>query len=62
MKYKAGDLIKVIDENIVFELIGWSLNNKIIPDGWLVSKERESYNPDLCEPYKGAKSVFEKEE
>ena len=60
-KFKVGDLVKVKGENIVFEVYSMTQGGKHVPDGWLIGIDCGYHNPDMCELYKGAISVFERE-
>ena len=69
--FNIGDMLKVKGENFVFKIDhfasglefpdseGWVTT---IPKGWPVSPDGWSHNPDMCEMYTGAISVFERDE
>ena len=56
---KIGDrMIITTSENRVFVISAFSLNSKIIPDGWPIDESGSAINPKYCRPYTGATSVF----
>lgn len=67
-EFKIGDMVKVKGENNVFvvssiasglqyaAMQGYST----IPVGWLLNSRGGSIDPDKCELYKGATSVFDR--
>ena len=66
-EFKVGDLVKVKGENIVFPIQRFSDGLEFpdseewvtrIPEDWLISTNGSAFNPDKCELYKGAVSVF----
>lgn len=58
-EFKVGDLVKVKGDNIVFLTASLSKGLKITPDGWPIDIFGTARNPDMCELYEGATSVFE---
>jgi len=59
--FKIGDMVKVKGENIVFPILEFTRGSHAVPDGWLQTNNFECYNPDKCELYNGAVSVFERD-
>jgi hypothetical protein len=56
---EIGEYAKVINENRVFKVIGYTKDMKAIPGGWLVDEDECCVNPKYCEKYQGATSCLE---
>lgn len=57
-KLKIGTNVKIIGENRVFVLSGFTYGRKVIPDGWYIDEDGFCVNPKFCEEYNGATSVL----
>jgi len=59
MEFKLGDYAKIIGENRVFKVCGFTGKGSIvIPEGWLVDQDGFSINPKFCVKYEGATSAI----
>lgn len=59
MSFNIGDYVKVKHSHRVFVVKGFALDDsKTIPSGWLIDQNGSAVNPEFCERYKGATSVF----
>tara|TARA_R110000782_G_C14819221_1_gene413841 strand:+ start:1857 stop:2042 length:186 start_codon:yes stop_codon:yes gene_type:complete len=59
MEFKLGDCVKIIDENRVFKVCGFTgKGSMVIPEGWLIDQDGFSINPKFCEKYEGAISAI----
>lgn len=60
--FKVGDYAKVIEENRVFKVCGFTgPESRVIPEGWLIDEDGFYVNPKFCKPYTGATSVLQQE-
>lgn len=55
---KIGDLVKIEQENRVFQVCGFSKGHKHIPDGWYMEVDGGYVNPKFCKKYELANSVI----
>jgi hypothetical protein len=54
-----GSFVKVIGENRVFKVCGFTgKESATIPEGWLIDDRGSFVNPEFCKPYEGATSVL----